>query len=93
MHAIVTDPIALTIGTILGTIVLIAGLVAAYRADADRATLILGVTSLLASPLGWIYYVWLGVGPFLAVRQRSLALRRASIFLLGWLIPILLSGR
>jgi hypothetical protein len=87
VHALVTDPIALTIGTLLGTIVLVAGLVGAYRADPDRATLILGATSLLASPLGWIYYVWLGLGPFLVVRQNSLEVKRASIFLLGWLVP------
>jgi len=36
----------------------------------DRAFGLLILTSLLASPLGWIYYLWLVLGPVLALSRR-----------------------
>jgi hypothetical protein len=39
----------------------------AHRADADRAFALLYLGSLLASPLGWVYYGWFVVGPCYAL--------------------------
>ena len=49
-------------------VVLAAGILASLRARAaDRAVCVLYLTSLLCSPLGWVYYHWILAGPGVAV--------------------------
>jgi alpha-1,2-mannosyltransferase len=53
----------------------IVGIASLYRhehiADPDNGFAILMTAALLISPLGWVYYAWLPVGPALATYQRS----------------------
>lgn len=69
---LVLHPPALLLSTLLAIAVLIWG---TYRAaalrDADRSLLIIVTTALLASPLGWVYYVPILAGPALAVFSRA----------------------
>lgn len=53
---------------VLSVVLVVFAIVYAWRtADADAAILMLLVTSLLASPLGWIYYIPILAGPFTAL--------------------------
>ena len=66
------------------TLVILTGLVVWRDASdeaVDRAFATLIVAALLVSPLGWIYYVWLGLGPALAMVVASAKRRHASWWL------------
>jgi Glycosyltransferase family 87 len=80
---------ALTIGASLSIAVSLFGVwVAARDSDVDRACLLLFLTCLLASPLGWIYYWWMLIGPLVSCYPRHITIRRAAwMSLPGWLIP------
>jgi len=73
----------------------------AAHADAsvDRAFALLVLTSLLVTPLGWVYYLWLIAGPFLALRyELAPGLRSWRTWILvaavpGALWPLVLIGR
>ena len=74
----------LALGAAGSTVIIVATLIAARRADEDRAWLLTIVGALLASPLGWIYYTPLIIGP-LVVLARSGGLPSWS----WWLWPLL----
>jgi hypothetical protein len=65
----------------------------------DRAFALLVLTSLLVTPLGWVYYLWLIAGPFLALRyELAPGLRSWRTWILvaaipGALWPLFLVGR
>lgn len=86
VHALVRDPWALHIATALAVVVMALGVWFAVRVgDADRAVLILLLTALLASPLGWVYYLWMIIGPALVVWRRPPAPVTAG--LIGLVVP------
>jgi hypothetical protein len=68
-------PVVATIGSlVIAFLTLTAAASPGTSIDRTFATLVLG--SLLISPLGWLYYVWLAVGPGIAVlRSWSAAAR------------------
>jgi len=41
-----------------------------FKSSTDRSFALLLLTSLLVTPLGWVYYLWLIAGPFLAIRRE-----------------------
>ena len=43
----------------------------------DRAFALLLLTSLLLTPLGWVYYLWLPAGPLLAIRRELMPADRS----------------
>jgi hypothetical protein len=91
LHALVRDPWVLQIGTPLVLVVMALGVCFAVHArDTDRAVLILLLTALLASPLGWIYYLWMVVGPALVVWRRPTAPALVRVGLIGILVPHIL---
>jgi hypothetical protein len=55
------------VGTVGAGIVAVASAVAAFHADEDHAWLIGLVAALVCSPLGWIYYLPMLVGPLVAL--------------------------
>ena len=75
-------------GGVLAAAVLCIGVFAAWRAqDVDRRVLLLLATSLLASPLGWVYYVPTMMGPMLGLKSSRQFDRTAHITLAGFWIP------
>src|SRR5262249_52442499 len=66
--------------------VLVAPAVAARNGDVDRAWVLGLLASLLASPLGWLYYLPFVAGPLLAMARRGDLSPRAWIAwpLLAW---------
>jgi hypothetical protein len=86
LQPLVTDPLALRIGSAAGVFVLATGVFAASRTrDSDRSILILLLTALLASPLGWVYYTWILVGPALVVWKHPSSIVRVA--LMAMLVP------
>jgi hypothetical protein len=68
--------------------IVIATIWRARNADADRAFALLYLGSLLASPLGWIYYGWFAVGPCYSLIRDDRLPRGATWFaLLALLVP------
>lgn len=61
----------LIIGTVLSLSLLLVTAARAWRMETDRAWLLLLTAALLASPLGWISYLPLLVGPLVAVARVS----------------------
>jgi len=61
----------------------------------DRSFLLLLLMAQLVAPLGWVYYMWIAVGPLLAwwpTRSRGLAVTLLSIGALpGFLSPVVLT--
>jgi len=55
------------LGWLLAATILAASLWRARTADPDRAFALLWITSLLAFPLGWVYYGWLAFAPMYAL--------------------------
>jgi hypothetical protein len=86
------------IGVLLGLVATVIAFVVIARDDSpdaiDRATALLILTALLASPLGWIYYLWFAVGPLAALWVSGSLSRwpRPGVFVLiatpGLLCPI-----
>jgi len=80
--------VAQSLGHLLAMAILAVGGYAAYRDDnTDRAVLVVLATCLLASPLGWIYYGWILVGPIWACWDDPTIRRALVIAGVGWLIP------
>jgi alpha-1,2-mannosyltransferase len=87
-HALVWDAWTLQIAKSLALVVIPLGVWFAVRArDPDRAVLILLLTALLASPLGWVYYLWMIAGPALVVWRRPAANALVMAGLIGVLVP------
>jgi hypothetical protein len=66
------------------------------RADVDRAFALLWVASLLAFPLGWIYYGWLAFAPIYALYEDGRLkqpLARMSLWLLTFPPALLWAGQ
>jgi hypothetical protein len=55
------------VGIPVGLVALFRTITEPIQAGADRAFAILLVSAVLLSPLGWIYYFWLPVGPVAAI--------------------------
>jgi hypothetical protein len=84
----VVDSLPQVISGLLAAVVLCAGVFAAWRGrNTDQAILLLLATSLLASPLGWVYYVPILLGPLLALNASGQLRKRTHIAFLGFLIP------
>jgi hypothetical protein len=64
-------------------LVLVVSLIRAWRAEADRAVLILLLGALLAAPVGWVYYHLLVVIPLLAHLQRR---PPPGLVVVGWVV-------
>jgi hypothetical protein len=76
------------IGGLLALGVLGASIVAMHRTrDHDRALFIALAASLLASPLGWVYYVPVLGGPLAALAVRHQLSAAWYVALSGFLIP------
>lgn len=70
---------ALRVGWLFAAPVLAGSLVLAWRStNPDRSLLLVMLTCLLASPLGWVYYYWIALGPLAALRH-NVSIRRATI--------------
>jgi alpha-1,2-mannosyltransferase len=68
LDAFSTSRPATQVAGALSALILVVGVNASWRTkDDDRALLILLATSLLASPLGWVYYLPIVIGPMLAL--------------------------
>ena len=77
---------AMRIGWLLAVPILLTGLLTAWRSsNPDRSVLVVILTSLLASPLGWVYYYWIALGPFAALRSDAI-MRRAALLATVWLV-------
>jgi alpha-1,2-mannosyltransferase len=82
------SPTAEAIAGALALIAIVMGMLAARRApDLDTAVLIVLTTSLLASPLGWVYYVPIVAGPVLAMRKAGNLSAWVFVALAGFMIP------
>jgi hypothetical protein len=62
--------------------------VAWRRRDADIRWAVLILTALLVSPLGWVYYVPLALGPLWALHVRRPLAFVDSLLLVAWCIPV-----
>jgi hypothetical protein len=60
----------LALGILAGLAALVRTLTDSSNQNTDRAFAILLVSALLLSPLGWIYYFWLPVGPIAALARE-----------------------
>lgn len=70
--------------------VLLAGLWSSVLARTiDDAVCVLYLTCLLSSPLGWVYYHWILVGPGLAVFRQT-DRRLLAVVCAGFLLPFFL---
>ncbi len=58
------------------------------RRDADTRWAVLILTALLVSPLGWVYYVPLALGPLWALHVRQPRTLVDSLLLIAWCIPV-----
>ena len=77
---------AMRIGWLLALPILVIGLVTAWRSsNPDKSVLVVILTSLLASPLGWVYYYWIALGPFAVLRQQA-GVRRTALLAAVWLV-------
>jgi hypothetical protein len=77
---------AMRIGWLLALPILVIGLVTAWRSsNPDRSVLVVILTSLLASPLGWVYYYWIALGPFAVLRKQA-GVRRTALLAGVWLV-------
>ena len=56
--------------------------------DVDLSFALLITAALLSSPLGWVYYFWLGVVPLAAAVQRSVPLASAGTLLLALFVTV-----
>lgn len=91
VDAIVTAPLVDGVSAVVALCLLAVASWSALRAaDRDAATLVLLVTALLASPLGWVYYVPITAGPLVLL----LVSRRLSpwvyVSLAGLMVPFTL---
>jgi hypothetical protein len=65
-------PAAIRVSGLVALIVLARGMLASLRARTpDHAMLVVLLTALLASPLGWIYYVPILIGPAMALSRQQ----------------------
>jgi hypothetical protein len=84
-------------GAIAGLCALIAlsaGMIAALRDNrSDRSVLTVLMTCVLASPLGWVYYFWIFVGPLWACWDDRIVRRVVLLAAPGWLAPLFLLWR
>ena len=77
---------AMVIGWLFALPILVLGMLTAWRsANPDRSILAVILTSLLASPLGWVYYYWIALGPFAAMRTNA-RVRRSAVLASAWLL-------
>lgn len=88
----------LTLGmSALVLFVTVRALQTADRENLDRAFLLLMLAALLVTPIGWIYYLWLALGPALAcwtrhARWTVVRVSLAAIAVVGLLCPLVLTG-
>jgi hypothetical protein len=79
------------LGHLFALTIFAAGLYTAHRdTNTDRAVLVVLTTCLLASPLGWVYYAWILVGPAWACWSDPTIRRSFVVAGIGWLIPFFL---
>jgi hypothetical protein len=81
--------VALQYGSAISVVILGAGVIRAVTLkETDQAFLLLLLTSLLASPLGWVYYWWMLAPPLVACMRHNRVIRIAGYCSLpGWIIP------
>ncbi len=60
-------PLWASVVAIVGVLTIVAVTFDRTKSAVDRAFAILLSAALLISPLGWVYYLWLGLGPFAAL--------------------------
>ncbi len=65
-----------------------AGLAARRERDPDRLWVLWGMTSLLVSPVAWVYYASAFLGPLIAWGERRRWPVPARIFVGLWLVPL-----
>ena len=83
-----TTPVARFVATCFALGIVITAIAAVWRtADLDRAMLILLATSLLASPLGWVYDTPILLGPMIALRHSRSLGPQTYPALVGFMIP------
>ena len=83
-----TTPVARFVATCFALGIVTTAIAAVWRtADLDRAMLILLATSLLASPLGWVYYTPIMLGPMIALRHSRSLGPQTYPALVGFMIP------
>ena len=70
---------------LLAAVIVAATLWRTLSVNLDEAWVLLWMAGLLASPLGWSYYVWWAMGPIVAVAHRRRWVARTAVgpFLLG----------
>ncbi len=70
---------------IVAVVTIAATLKRARRVSLDEAWVLLWMAGLIASPLGWSYYVWWAMGPFVAVAHQRRWIARTAVapFVLG----------
>ena len=77
---------AMRIGWLFALPILVTGMLTAWRStNADRSILVVILTSLLASPLGWVYYYWIALGPLVSLRNDAVV-RHAALLASVWLV-------
>jgi hypothetical protein len=84
------------LGWILGGAIVAASLWRVRRADVDRAFALLWISSLLAFPLGWVYYGWLAFAPVYALFEQGRLkqpLAMAALWLLTFPPALLWAGQ
>jgi alpha-1,2-mannosyltransferase len=64
------QPLWVALAGAVGSVTLIAAAQDSSEAGVDRAFALILVAALLMSPLGWVYYLWLPMGPLLALGVR-----------------------
>ena len=75
-------------GHMIAAAILLIGLYFCKRdSNEDRSILIVLATCLLASPLGWVYYVWILAAPAWTCWTDPVIRRATLIAALGWLVP------
>lgn len=90
-------PVLTAAATLLVLAIAFKSLTSADRQPVDKDFLVLLLTTLLVTPLGWIYYLWLILGPALACwrpnhRWNAIHLIVASFTLVCLMCPLPLTG-
>jgi hypothetical protein len=81
-------PSAYFIASVMAMVIVLSAIAAIWRtSDPDRAILIVLATSLLASPLGWVYYTPIMLGPIIALKQSGRLRLPLYPALLGFMVP------
>jgi hypothetical protein len=73
------------LGWLLAAAILAASLWRARTADPDRAFALLWISSLLAFPLGWVYYGWLAFAPVYSLFEAGRLRQPLAVLALGLL--------